>query len=177
MNNWRELGAQLRGRRLRLGWTMAEVSEEAGVNIVAVDRLENGTHKNGAGQLDAFMRLADVLRMRVALICDEEDVPAQMQRVVRATRFSTLDDRAAAAVLVQQAAFMAEKKKAATDRIGSRSIDVLVYVKRNPGGVTSRQVAEALGMDRTMANNYLNSLFRTGRIARPERGTYAPYAS
>jgi RecA-family ATPase len=68
----------------------------------------------------------------------------------------------------------AAKERAAETGVGPRSREVIAFVRRYPQGVRPPEVALGLGIDVTAATTYLGRLFSEGRLARPERGLYAP---
>lgn len=62
-------------------------------------------------------------------------------------------------------------KRAATQKLGDRSLDVLSHVAAN-GPTTPGVIAAKFDMDNKTAGVYLSRLYESGRIARPKRGHY-----
>lgn len=55
------LGSQLRGNRVRQGYTIKELAKKSGVSVTAIDYAEKGRVKNT--RLDVIIRWADVLNI------------------------------------------------------------------------------------------------------------------
>lgn len=86
------LGTALRARRLARGWTLQAVAGAAGLSPAAVARLERG----GTGGLATYLRLADVLGLRLtwelhalAHTLEAEDAVHAVMAEVQARRFGT----------------------------------------------------------------------------------------
>jgi len=63
-----------------------------------------------------------------------------------------------------------------TDDLGDLSSQIVRYVNTHPQGVTTTMVSEALGIDKSRVNKYLNRFAKRGRIRHIERGLYGPTA-
>ena len=86
------LGVALRAGRNARGWTLQAVADAAGLSPAAVARLESG----GAGGLATYLRLADVLGLRLtwelqslAATLEAEDAVHAAMAEVQARRFGT----------------------------------------------------------------------------------------
>lgn len=65
----------------------------------------------------------------------------------------------------------------AAGNLGERSTEILKFVQAHPEGVRPRDVAQAFSIEGKEATKYLGRLEQSGRIDRPERGTYTPGVS
>lgn len=60
---WRTIGARIKARRERRGWTQAVLADRAGVSRIYVQKIENGTR---TPPLPTLERLARALGLRLA---------------------------------------------------------------------------------------------------------------
>lgn len=74
---------------------------------------------------------------------------------------------------LEDAARAAEQARV-TENLGGDSAAIVDFVGRNPEGVTSEAVSQALGLPPATVRQYLKRLHDSGRIERPSRGVYKP---
>ncbi len=120
-----------------------------------------------AGAFDTILMLnRKRLEQRGTVKITGRDVPEKEYAVLASQGPWTLDGED----LVEAAQTAAEVHE--TEGLGERMRAVLAFVNEFPNGVTPRQAADALGLDRHLVSKYLSRLAEDERIAKEARGVY-----
>jgi transcriptional regulator with XRE-family HTH domain len=123
------IGQRLRGRRVKLGLTLAQVAERSGLSLPYVSNLERG---RGNPTLDALAALADALEMPLgALVGDEvaqpldltmATAPKSLLRFISSPAFQEAVDR------------LAERQKAPPEEMRERLLVGMLSSPRRSAG-------------------------------------------